>query len=127
MIRGIRGATTITENDAEKILRATEALVTEMITKNDIKADDVAHVIITVTDDIDAAFPAKAIRSFEGWTYVPVMCSREIPVPGSLEHCIRIMMTVNTTKAQQDIEHVYLEKAVQLRPDLQLTKDHRSR
>ncbi|WP_026673045.1 chorismate mutase [Alkalihalobacterium bogoriense] len=123
MIRGVRGAITVTENKEAHMLEATEELLAEMIEKNQIKPDDVAHVLITVTDDLHATFPAKALRKFEGWKFVPVMCSVEIPVPNSLASCIRVMMTVNTEKRQEDIQHVYLRNAITLRPDLQLTKE----
>jgi chorismate mutase len=122
MIRGIRGATTVTNNDASEIVDATEELLREMIRANDVKASDVASVLISVTDDLTAAFPAQALRRIEGWTYVPVMCMREIPVPGSLPRCIRVMMTAETPKAQEEVVHIYLRNAVQLRPDLSLTK-----
>lgn len=118
LIRGIRGAITVDENDAYEIVIATGELLKELIVKNNIEAEDVAHVIITVTEDLDAAFPAKALREIEGWTYVPVMCMQEIPVPGSLEKCIRIMMTVQTEIEQNQIQHVYARNAVVLRPDL---------
>jgi chorismate mutase len=118
MIRGVRGATTVQTNTEGEIISKTEVLLKEMIDKNKIQADFVASIFISVTDDITAAFPAKALRSLEGWTYVPVMCMREIPVPGSLNYCIRIMMHLNTSLSQQDIHHVYLEGATQLRPDL---------
>lgn len=121
MVRGIRGATTVVNNDEKEIIEATEKLIREIIGKNQVDPAMVAHVIITVTEDINAAFPAKALRSFSDWTYVPVMCSREIPVPNSLPKCIRIMLTVNTDVDQKEIKHVYLEEAVQLRPDLLLT------
>lgn len=118
MVRGIRGATTVNENDEMKILAATEDLLAMMIVKNDVEPEDVAQVLITVTNDLNATFPAKVLRSFSGWTYVPVMCAKEIDVPGSLDKCIRIMMTVNTTKTQQEIQHIYLNEAIKLRPDL---------
>ncbi len=122
MIRGIRGAITVDRNDAEEIVAATETLLREMIRANDVAAADVSFVLISVTDDITAAFPAQALRRLDGWTYVPVMCTREIPVPGSLPRCIRVMMTVATEKQQEEICHVYLKGAVVLRPDLSLTK-----
>ncbi len=121
MVRGIRGAVTVDNNDEKEIVNATERLLLEIITLNNVIAEDVAHVLITVTEDLNATFPAKALRSLQGWTYVPVMCSREIPVPDSLSNCIRVMLTVNTNAPQREIKHVYLEKAIQLRPDLQLT------
>jgi chorismate mutase len=122
MIRGIRGAITVERNEAEEIVAATETLLKEMIRANDVTASDVSFVLISVTEDITAAFPAQALRRIEGWTYVPVMCMREIPVPNSLPRCIRVMMTVETTKKQEEISHIYLRDAVTLRPDLSLTK-----
>lgn len=118
VIRGIRGAITIEENTESQIVEATEKLIREIISKNDIEADNVASVFISATDDINAAFPAKALRLIEGWTYVPVTCMREIPVANSLEKCIRVMLHINTDKSQADIHHIYLEKAIRLRPDL---------
>lgn len=118
MVRGIRGATTVTENDRSEMIEATEELVQEMIQANKVEADDVAQILISVTEDIDAAFPAAAVRRIEGWSYVPVMCMREIPVPNSIQKCIRVMMTVNTSIDQDKINHIYLKEAVALRPDL---------
>jgi chorismate mutase len=122
MIRGIRGATTIKDNNRQEILTATEQLLRDMITENHIEAADVAQVVFSVTDDIDAAFPAAAARQIDGWTFVPVMSMREIPVPGSLPMCIRILMTVNTTAKQEEINHVYQNGAIVLRPDLSTVK-----
>lgn len=118
MIRGVRGATTVINNDESEILTATETLIKEMISKNAVNPDNVASIFISVTDEITAVFPAKALRKFEGWSFVPVMCMKEIPVQDSLKSCIRIMMHINTTKSQEEIHHVYLENAIQLRPDL---------
>ncbi|WP_078553277.1 chorismate mutase [Bacillus alkalicellulosilyticus] len=126
MIRGIRGAITVPKDDEGLILAATEKLVLEIISQNNLQAEDVAHALITVTHDLHSTFPAKVLRNIEGWRYVPVMCSLEIPVPNSLEKCIRILLTVNTTKGQEDISHVYLENATILRPDLQLTEESKS-
>jgi chorismate mutase len=118
LIRGIRGATTVNENDETIILQATDELVHEMIRQNDIRPEDVVQVIITVTEDLTATFPAKVLRTIEGWMHVPVMCMLEIPVPNSLKRCIRIMMTVQTNEKQEHIHHVYLGESVKLRPDL---------
>ena len=118
MIRGIRGAITIEANEKSEIERKTEYLLREMIEQNALQADSIASIFISVTEDIDAGFPAAAVRKFSGFTYVPVMCMREIPVPGSLSLAIRIMIHANTDKAQKDIEHIYLEGATVLRPDL---------
>lgn len=118
MVRGVRGATTIEDNTKRAIISATEKLVREMITANNIKATDVAQILVSTTEDINACFPAAAVRLIEGWMYVPVMCMREIPVPDSLPLCIRVMMTVNTDIEQSEITHIYLERAISLRPDL---------
>lgn len=118
MVRGIRGAITVNEDHATEIISATDRLLREMIASNTIEAQSVAQILISVTSDITAAFPAAAVRNIDGWSYVPVMCMQEIPVQNSLEKCIRVMMTVNTSANQQDIKHVYLENARVLRPDL---------
>lgn len=118
MIRGIRGATTVKQNDANEMIENTKKLLDEMILKNKIVPENVAQVLISVTNDLDAVFPARAMRLLDGWTYIPVMCTREVPVVNSLEKCIRIMMTVETDIPQDQIEHVYLEGAIVLRPDL---------
>lgn len=122
VIRGIRGATTVTENKENEIIEATEILLRQMIEDNKIEANMVASVFISVTEDITATFPAKAIRLIDGWTFVPIMCLREIPVPSGLEKCIRIMMHVNTMIPQEEINHIYLENATSLRPDLKIEK-----
>ncbi|MFK9093456.1 chorismate mutase [Bacillus salipaludis] len=118
MIRGMRGATTVSANTEEAIISATEELLAQLIEVNHIQPDSVASVLISTTEDVNAAFPAKALRKFAGWTYVPVMCMRELPVPNSLEMCVRIMMHVNTSLPQEEIVHVYLKEAKVLRPDL---------
>lgn len=118
MIRGIRGATTIESNTPELIYSETEKLVIEMVKANDVEPEDIASVIVTTTFDINTAFPAKAVRSIEGWKYVPTMCTHEMDVPGALPLCIRVLMHVNTDIPQKDIRHIYLNDAVKLRPDL---------
>ncbi|ERI08358.1 chorismate mutase [Aneurinibacillus aneurinilyticus] len=117
-VRGIRGATTVTVNEEAAILEATEKLMRSVIEANEIDHEDVASVMITVTHDLDAAFPARGVRAIPGFDLVPLMCSNEIPVPGSLEKCIRVMMLVNTEKSIRDIRHIFLEGAAALRPDL---------
>ncbi len=118
MFRGVRGAITVKENNEQVIFQATERLFNKIIQDNQIEPDQVASVFISVTDDITEAFPAKVLRSMEGWSYVPVMCMKEITVRSALEKCIRVMMHINTSKSQQEINHVYMEDAVKLRPDL---------
>lgn len=118
MIRGVRGAITVRQNIADEIVSATKSLLQTMIEQNAISAEDVASVFISATDDINSTFPAKALRSLKDWTFVPVICMRELDIPDALSKCVRVMMHVNTEKAQSEIIHVYLEGAVGLRPDL---------
>ncbi|MCC2251232.1 chorismate mutase [Virgibacillus sp. AGTR] len=118
MTRGVRGATTVPKNEATVIIENTKILIEEMVSKNGIDPLEVSHVFISVTKDITATFPAKALRKLTGWTYVPVMCMTEIDVPNSLKLCIRIMMVVNTDTPQHKIDHVFHNQAVNLRPDL---------
>ena len=118
IVRGIRGATTITEDGKEEVLSATYELLNSILTANpDLKTEGIASVLFTVTDDIASAYPALAARQM-GWDLVPMMCACEIPVPGSLPLCIRVLIHWNTDKGQQEIKHVYLRDAVELRPDL---------
>ncbi|PDO11692.1 MAG: chorismate mutase [Candidatus Reconcilbacillus cellulovorans] len=117
-VRGIRGATTVQRNDEVEILEETRRLLDAIVRENDIVPDDIACVLITVTQDLNATFPAQAIRQMPGWELVPLMCSLEIDVPGGLPRCIRLMVMVNTDKRQTEIRHVYLNDARRLRPDL---------
>lgn len=122
MNRGIRGATTVTKNEEAEILRETVVLLREIVERNDVIAENISNVWITMTNDLDATFPARAIREIEGWEMVPLMCSTEIPVKGSLPKCIRLMVQINTDKTQREIRHVYLNEAQKLRPDLSESK-----
>lgn len=118
MIRGVRGATTVNHNKEDEIIKHTKLLIEEMVEQNNIQPHIVSHVFISVTNDINATFPAKSLREIEGWTYVPVMCMKEIDVPGSLKKCIRVMMVINSTIDQHEVKHIFHNEAVQLRPDL---------
>lgn len=115
--RGIRGATTVERNEREDILTATTELLELLIQHNDLRAEDIASAIFSVTEDLDAEFPALAARQL-GWTEVALMCTREIPVPNSLVKCIRILLHVNTTRSAAEMQHVYIRGAVNLRPTL---------
>jgi len=116
MTRGIRGATTVEADDKEAIISATEELLEAICGQNEFRPEDIASAFFTVTSDLHATFPAEAARK-RGWTLVPMLCATEIPVPGSLAMCIRVLIHLNTTKRQDEIGHVYLRRAVALRPD----------
>lgn len=113
--RGIRGATTVERNDRGEILAATTELLQVIVRLNGLRSEDVAYVLFTVTPDLDADFPAFAAREL-GWAEVPLMCGREIPVPGALERCIRVLVSWNTAKSQSEIRHAFLRRAKELRP-----------
>ena len=115
--RGVRGAITVDNNDREEILHATQRMLALVIRLNGIDKQDVASATFTVTQDLDAEFPALAARQL-GWIDVPLLCGYEISVPGSLGQCIRVLVHWNTEKAQSEIQHVYLGGAERLRPDL---------
>jgi chorismate mutase len=117
--RGIRGATTVDHNNQAEILAATADLLLLMMSKNGLLVEDIASVIFTVTEDLDAVFPAQAARQI-GWNEVALMCMREIPVPDSLGKCIRVLLHINTTRSASEIQHVYLREAVSLRPAVEL-------
>ena len=117
VVRGIRGATTVPANTREQILQATRELLDEIVRRNAVDAEQVASVIFTTTPDLNAEFPAVAAREL-GWTHVALECLHEMNVPGSLPRCLRILMHVNTDRAQRDLQHVYLRDAGALRPDL---------
>lgn len=117
MVRGIRGATTVDRNDPEEIREATQELLQMMLTENQLCTEDLVSAIFTVTSDLNADFPASSARGI-GWQLVPLLCATEIPVPGSLSHCIRVLLHVNTTRSQREIRHIFLRNAVFLRKDL---------
>jgi len=79
--------------------------------------DDIASIIFTATSDIDAAFPAAAVREI-GIVDIPLMCMKEIDVENSLEMCIRVLIHFNTNKSNNELCHIYLKNATRLRPDL---------
>jgi chorismate mutase len=117
MIRGLRGATTVAANDAGQIAERTRELIRLLVELNGLRPEDVASALFTVTEDLDAAFPAVAARGLVEWKDVPLFCAREIAVPGSLGHCIRILIHWNTDRPQAEIRHIFLRGARNLRPE----------
>ncbi|HKS70506.1 MAG TPA: chorismate mutase [Ktedonobacterales bacterium] len=114
--RGIRGATTAAANTEEAILTATRELLEALAARNDISPDAIASAFFTLTDDLDAVHPARAARQL-GWDQVALLCAREIPVPGSVPRCVRVLLHVNTDKSPAELRHVYLHGAAALRPE----------
>ena len=116
MVRGIRGAITST-NTVEDISNDTALLVNRIITENNITEDDIVSILFTMTKDLNAVYPAKAVRE-HGFKYVPFMCYQELDVENSLKNCIRVLVNVNTEEKPDEIHHIYLKGARVLRPDL---------
>ena len=117
-VRGVRGAIDVSDNLSESILVATQELLSAILEANStLRSEDLASAIFTTTEDLSAVYPAQAARGM-GWNAVPMICSREIPVPGGLARCIRVLLQWNTDLPQQAIRHVYLGAAASLRPDL---------
>jgi chorismate mutase len=116
-VRALRGAVTADEDSKELIIGSTTELLEEMLDRNDVATDDVVFIIFTATKDLTAEFPAAAVRKI-GLSHVPVLCARELAVEGSLPRTIRAMMLINTDKAREQLRHVYLKDARQLRTDL---------
>lgn len=121
MLRGVRGAVQAQRNDREAILSAALELMKALVHENKIETEMVSSVLFTVTPDLNAAFPA-GVRTEIGWNAVPFLCGQEIPVPGSLERLIRVLVLFETDLNQQEIRHQYLGPTASLRPDLS-TKD----
>lgn len=115
--RGVRGATTVEANDRDGILSETRKLLALMIRLNEIRSEDIASAVFSLTADLNAEFPALAARQL-GWLDVPLLCTHEVDVPGSLRRCVRVLVHWNTPKAQQEVRHVYINEATRLRPDL---------
>ncbi|GAB4222703.1 MAG: chorismate mutase [Francisella sp.] len=117
MQRSIRGAITIDKDTKEEVVSATKELLQKMLAINDVNYDDIVNIIFTATTDIKSEFPAVAAREL-GLINVPLIDCQQMMCKDSLELCIRVMLTYNTTKTQQEVKHIYLRRAKILRPDL---------
>ena len=115
-VRGVRGATTVPRNEAAAVVERTRELLRVLIESNALEPADLGSAIFTVTDDLDAEFPAAAARSLPGWGEVPLICAREAPVPGSLGLCVRVLLHWNTDRTQSEVRHAFLRGARELRP-----------
>jgi chorismate mutase len=120
--RGIRGAITVGSNTKEDIIQATEELLQKMLQANGVNKEDISCIIFTTTQDLNAEFPAVAAREL-GWSNIASLCGHEMNVPGSLPRCLRILLLWNTEKSADDIVHVYLKGAQELRPDLTMGEE----
>src|ERR1022692_4846743 len=87
----LRGANSVTANETDAILAATDELMRELMARNELEADAMVSCIFTLTQDLDAQFPAVAARRL-GLHRVPLLCAREVPVPGALPRVIRALV-----------------------------------
>lgn len=117
VLRAIRGATTLDEDTKEQVHERTQALMREILARNELSPDDLVSIVFTVTGDVHAAFPATAARAL-GLDDVALLGAQEIAVPGALERCIRVLVHCYSERDRSELRHVYLEGATVLRRDL---------
>ena len=103
-------------NTREQIFAATKELFGKIVDENQIQKGEVAAIFFTATQDLNAAFPATAVRDM-GWNNIPLMCGHEMDVPGSLSNCIRVLLLVNTEREPHELKDVYIKGASNLRED----------
>lgn len=119
-VRGIRGANSVESDTPEAILKATRELLLAIVRVNpQLRPEDIASVFFSLTEDLHTEYPAYAARLL-GWTQVPLLCAREIAVPGSMASVVRVLLHWNTDLPQSAIQHVYIGRAAALRPDLRV-------
>lgn len=116
-VRAVRGAIQIDQDDRQQVLDATTELLTAVLERNGIGADDLISVVFTATPDVRSEFPAYAARQM-GITDVPLLCASEIDVPGAMPRVLRLLAHVETDRPRSELRHVYLRGAAALRTDL---------
>jgi chorismate mutase len=116
-VRALRGATTVEADTVEQVTERVQELLGELMGRNGLQEDDVISIIFTATADVVSMFPATAARGI-GFGAVPLLCAAEIPVPGSMARCLRALLHVTTDRRRDELHHVYLHGAQQLRDDL---------
>lgn len=116
-VRAVRGAIQIDQDDRQQVLDATTELLTAVLERNGILADDLISVVFTATPDVRSEFPAYAARQM-GITDVPLLCASEIDVPGAMPRVLRLLAHVETDRPRSELRHVYLRGAAALRTDL---------
>lgn len=117
MVRAIRGATTVENNDKTEIWDATQQMLLEIMKQNNLEKEDMISITFTMTSDLDACYPAVRAREM-GFSTVPLMNMSELEVEGAIKKCIRVIILTNQDKKLDEIKHVYLNRAKALRPDL---------
>ncbi|MEX0592268.1 MAG: chorismate mutase [Nitriliruptoraceae bacterium] len=116
-VRALRGATTLERDERDHLIERTQELISAMFARNDIVPDDLISIVFTATDDVHSAYPAEAARE-AGITQVPLLCARELNIDGGTPRCIRLLVHTYTQRNLDELRHVYLHGASQLRTDL---------
>jgi len=116
-VRALRGATTLDADTEEQVNERVQALLREMLARNDVDHDDIVGMVFTATEDVTSMFPATAARGI-GLGDVPLLCAREISVKGATPMCVRVLLHLTTDRPRSELRHVYLEGAKGLRDDL---------
>lgn len=116
-LRGVRGATCLSVDDATEMSEAVGELLTAMMTRNSIDSEHLVSILLTGTPDLTSAFPAAGARAI-GLVDVPLLCAREMDVAGALPRVVRVLMHIETDTDRSAIQHVYLRGAESLRQDL---------
>ena len=114
----IRGAITVNENSVKEIKTALKNLLSEIFKQNKLDKSKITNIIFTVTDDIDAINPATVAREELKLDSIPMLCVQEMKVPNDLPRCIRVMVNVYSEITKENVKHIYLGSANELRPDL---------
>jgi chorismate mutase len=116
-VRAARGAICVAEDSADAVLDATQRLLSVLLERNAVSAEEIVSVFFTATRDLTSTFPAEAARRM-GLGKVPLLCAQEIPVRGSMPRVVRVLMHFHTAQPQSQVAHVYLDGAESLRDDL---------
>ena len=117
-VRGLRGAITVDHNSVEAIAEAVDELLDVLETRNQLNPAEIVSATFSVTQDLDAVFPAQVARRRPGWEQVPLLDVQHMQVTNSLDRCIRVLIHLNTPIPQQALSPAYLRLAAQLRPDM---------
>jgi len=116
-VRAFRAATTVAADQPALIREAVQEMLDALLDDNDLVPADIISAVFTATPDLVSEFPAHAARLY-GWTDIPLLCAQELPVVGALPRCLRVMVHAESSKARNEVRHVYLRDAVLLRSDL---------
>ncbi|HKA03696.1 MAG TPA: chorismate mutase [Acidimicrobiales bacterium] len=116
-VRALRGATTLDEDTPEQMYTRVKELFAALFERNRLESDDIISIFLTATPDLGSAFPATAARAF-GLEDVPLLGAQELDVEGAMPRCVRVLLHIETDRSRSELEHVFLEGAIHLRPDL---------